>query len=116
MTEPWAWFRTVFAFSLLLIAWAVAAAAQSSRGTLTVSLQVVPSTVLIFGEDGKARIIEANGANGLTVTTIDAPVTFDRVSNVSATQSNTSATTMPQTQQATRAPVASTGVCAPEQK
>ena len=97
MSDPGTWFRTVFAFLLLLIAWAVAAAAQSSRGTLTVSLQVVPSTVLIFGEDGKTRIIEANGANGLTVTTIEAPVTSERT--------NAAPTT---TQQATPASVVGT--------
>jgi hypothetical protein len=98
-------FRTVFAFLLLLIAWAVAAAAQSSRGTLTVSLQVVPSTVLIFGEDGKTRIIEANGANGLTVTTIEAPVTSERALNVGVMRTNAAPTT---TQQATPASVVGT--------
>jgi len=90
---------------LLLIAWAVAAAAQSSRGTLTVSLQVVPSTVLIFGEDGKTRIIEANGANGLTVTTIEAPVTSERALNVGVMRTNAAPTT---TQQATPASVVGT--------
>ena len=72
MSKQWAWFRTVAAFLLLLIACTLSASAQSSRGTLTISLQVVPSTMLIFSEDGKTRIIEANGTNGMTVTTINA--------------------------------------------
>ena len=82
MSNPGAWFRTMFLFLLLLIVCAVSASAQSSRGTLTFSIQLVPSTALLFGDDGKIRIIEANGAHGLTITTIDAPVTFDRPSNV----------------------------------
>jgi hypothetical protein len=97
------WFRTVFAFLSLLIICAVSASAQSSRGTLTISLQVVPSTVIIIGEDGKARILEANGANGLTITTVDA------TANASATQTNTSTiTATPRTQQATPAQVIGT--------
>jgi hypothetical protein len=78
MSELVAWFRTVSAVLLLLMACAVSSAAQSSRGTLTVSLQIVPSSVLIVGEDGKTQIIEANGTNSLTVTIIGAPATFDR--------------------------------------
>ena len=31
--------------------------------------------MLIIGDDGKARIIEANGPNGLTITILDAPTT-----------------------------------------
>ena len=104
MSKPGKQFRTV-AFLLVLIACAVSASAQSSRGTLTVSLQVVPSSVLIVGEDGKTRIIEANGTNGLTVTIIDAPATFDRALNVGVTRTNTSTTTTPQTRQATQVSV-----------
>lgn len=108
MSKPEAWFRTVLAFFLVLIACALSASPQSSRGTLTVSLRVVPSTALILGEDGRARIIEANGTNGLTVTLIDAPVTFDRSSDVGVTRTHRSTATTPQAQQATQVPVAST--------
>lgn len=102
MSKPGVLFKTTFAFLLLLMACAVSASAQSSRGTLTVSLNVVPSTTLVFGEDGKTRIIEANGTNGLTITTIDAPA------NLVVTRTNASTTTTPQTRQATPAPVAGT--------
>jgi len=98
MSKPVAWFRTVF--GLLLIACAISASAQSSGGTLAVSLQVVPSTVLLYGDDGKTRIIEANGINGLTITTIDAPAGVART--------DASTTTAPQTQPATQTPPAGT--------
>jgi hypothetical protein len=101
MSKPGQWTRTVF-FLLFLIACAVSASAQSSKGTLTISLQLVPSTTLIFGEDGKARIIEANGTNGLTVTTVDASATVDRAFNMGVTQTNTSTTTTLQTHQVTQ--------------
>lgn len=102
MSESRMWFRTVFAFLLLLIVCAVSASAQSSRGTLAISLQVMPSTVIIIGEDGKAQILEANGSNGLTITSVDAPAIGG------ATRTNTSTTGTPRTQQATPAPVVST--------
>jgi hypothetical protein len=101
VSESVAWFRTVSAVLLLLMACAVSSAAQSSRGTLTVSLQVVPSTALEFGKDGKAQIIEANGTNGLAITTIDTPVKVDKAFNVGVTRTNASTATMSQTQQTT---------------
>ena len=99
MSKPGTVVQNGVAFLLLLIACAVSAAAQSSRGTLTVSLQLVPSTALIFCEDGKTRIIEANGTNGLTITTIDAPAKVDKAFNMGVTRTNASTTTTLQTQQ-----------------
>ena len=52
---------------------------------------MVPSTTLMFGEDGKTRIIEANEANGLTITIINAPALVDKVLNVAVTETNVSA-------------------------
>jgi hypothetical protein len=100
MSKPKTWCKTVVAFSLLLIVCAVAASAQSSRGALTVSLQVVPSTMLIFSEDGKTRIIEANGTNGMTVTTINAPAEVDKAFGADLMRTNASKTPTPQTRQA----------------
>ena len=65
----------VFALLLLLVVCVTSAPAQSARGTLTVTARVLPSTTLIIGEDGKARIIEANGPTGLTITILETPTT-----------------------------------------
>ena len=75
MNKPARRFNSVFALLLLLMVCVTSAAAQSARGSLTVTVQIVPSTMLIIGEDGKARIIEANGPNGFTITTLDAQTT-----------------------------------------
>jgi hypothetical protein len=106
MRKPGARFRTLVVILLLLTAGAVSASAQSSRGTLAISLQVVPSTALLFGEDGTARIVEANGANGLTITTIGEPAKVGRDFNVSATRTNALTTTTALTQKATQIRVA----------
>ena len=59
----------------------------------------------MFDEDGKTRIIEANEANGLTITIINVPALVDKVLNVAVTETNASATAAPQTRQAAPAPV-----------
>ena len=74
MSKRGMWARTMFALLLLLTVGAVSVAAQSAGGTLTVSVQIVASTALVVGEDGQARIIEANGSNGLTITTVGASI------------------------------------------
>jgi len=55
--------------------------------------------MLIFGEDGKAQLIEANGTNGLTVTTIAAPATSGSGMSAGVTRTDLSTTTTPQTPQ-----------------
>jgi hypothetical protein len=75
MTKPVRRFYSVFALLLVLVLCVTSAPAQSARGSLTVTAQIVPSTTLIIGEDGKTRIVEANGPNGLTITILDAPAT-----------------------------------------
>ena len=83
MNKPARRFNSVFALLLLLLLMVcvTSAPAQSARGSLTVTVQIVPSTMLIIGEDGKARIIEANGPNGMTVTILNAPTTTGVTTN-----------------------------------
>jgi hypothetical protein len=96
MNRPGTWVKAVLVFSLVLTVCVQSAPAQSSRATLTVTIQLVPSTLLIVAEDGKARLIEANGPNGLTITTIDAPA------KVGAKASSASKITSPQPQRTTQ--------------
>lgn len=107
MKKPQSWFKRAFAFLLLLIAWTESASAQSAGGRLTVFLQVVPSTVLIFGDDAKPQIMQANGANGLAIMAIEASAKIDKA--VDVTKTNASTTAMRQTQGASQTPVAGAG-------
>lgn len=75
MNKPVGRVKGVFALLLLLMVCAIPAPAQSVRGTLTITAQIVASTTLIIGEDGRTRIVEANGPNGLTITLLDATTT-----------------------------------------
>lgn len=75
MNKPVRRVKGMFALLLLLMVCAIPSPAQSARGTLTVTAQIVASTALIIGEDGKTRIVEANGPNGLTITLLDATTT-----------------------------------------
>jgi hypothetical protein len=87
----------MFALLLLLTVGAVSVPAQSAKGTLTVTAQVVASTALVVGADGQTRIIEANGSNGLTITTVGTPI------KASVTGAGTPAAITPQPQPAAQA-------------
>jgi len=63
------WFRIAGRLAcLLLMAGATHAVAQSARGSLQVTANLVASTAIVFNADGTAQIITANGPNGLTIT------------------------------------------------
>jgi hypothetical protein len=67
---------------VLLMAWAANAAAQSARGSLRVTANVVTSTAVIFNNDGTMQILTANGPNGFSVQTVNLTVVPGQVTTL----------------------------------